>query len=281
MISIHAPRGGSDRTASHTRRPLSDFNPRSPWGERRAWAVISASAFTFQSTLPVGGATFSPSSCTRALSISIHAPRGGSDPCWPHRSPPATHFNPRSPWGERLVPLHIPGALFQFQSTLPVGGATQSTQPVASQYAQFQSTLPVGGATVHALGYTLDDLISIHAPRGGSDDAPQVVPFNRKVFQSTLPVGGATWYVADALAPYLISIHAPRGGSDVNQVVQQSATQISIHAPRGGSDYSRMWADRCMMISIHAPRGGSDMEETIRQLMNQDFNPRSPWGERP
>ena len=34
-------------------------------------------------------------------------------------------------------------------------------------------------------------------------------------------------------------------------------------------------------ISIHAPRGGSDTNPAIRQRRNGNFNPRSPWGERP
>ena len=34
-ISIHAPRGGSDRRRVSVCRKRSDFNPRSPWGERQ------------------------------------------------------------------------------------------------------------------------------------------------------------------------------------------------------------------------------------------------------
>ena len=56
----------------------------------------------FQSTLPVRGATFSFTFTHLNQSISIHAPRAGSDkhgnPCMPRTS----HFNPRSPCGERL-----------------------------------------------------------------------------------------------------------------------------------------------------------------------------------
>ena len=102
-----------------------------------------------------------------------------------------SYFNPRSPWGERqkLVKL-IPGRSV-FQSTLPVGGATENTQ---SAWAP--------------------TTISIHAPRGGSDyllgqSLQQVI-----IFQSTLPVGGATKIGADTGTVGKISIHAPRGGSD-------------------------------------------------------------------
>ena len=56
-ISIHAPRGGSDMEQIAHLQPHGNFNPRSPWGERRLWIFIR----------PLRGG------------ISIHAPRGGSD----------------------------------------------------------------------------------------------------------------------------------------------------------------------------------------------------------
>ena len=82
--------------------PRSDFNPRSPWGERRvrSFARLKVS-IAFQSTLPVGGATGYGYHQGIRGPISIHAPRGGSDHL---KHPPfyeAKYFNPRSPWGER------------------------------------------------------------------------------------------------------------------------------------------------------------------------------------
>ena len=58
LISIHAPREGSDR-----RRP------------RSAMGVVG-----FQSTLPARGATTQRREALKAFEISIHAPREGSDP---------------------------------------------------------------------------------------------------------------------------------------------------------------------------------------------------------
>ena len=55
-----------------------------------------------------------------------------------------------------------------FQSTLPVGGATQA-QGVKPWTESFQSTLPVGGATKVIFDRDVLINISIHAPRGGSD----------------------------------------------------------------------------------------------------------------
>ena len=58
-ISIHAPRGGSDKAVSVSLAIPPYFNPRSPWGERQLTGVKRSLDIIFQSTLPVGGATVS------------------------------------------------------------------------------------------------------------------------------------------------------------------------------------------------------------------------------
>ena len=60
---------------------------------------------------------------------------------------PMLHFNPRSPWGERLSFFVVHVVQMSFQSTLPVGGATTLDKRDVQLFI-FQSTLPVGGATV-------------------------------------------------------------------------------------------------------------------------------------
>ncbi len=100
-ISIHAPRGGSDGMRSYNFTAKDDFNPRSPWGERRYTNCPNARSQTFQSTLPVGGATIKVAGAGWVIKISIHAPRGGSDVQYARVLVPVRYFNPRSPWGER------------------------------------------------------------------------------------------------------------------------------------------------------------------------------------
>ena len=82
VISIHAPRVGSDRYALHINSLRVNFNPRSPCGERQC-------------------------ACFRrrvAYGISIHAPRVGSDVVTLELVLELVlHFNPRSPCGERPV----------------------------------------------------------------------------------------------------------------------------------------------------------------------------------
>ena len=212
-ISIHAPRGGSDWGAAPDGGDGGDFNPRSPWGERLLRTRTRLRFILFQSTLPVGGATFLKKRKKRRNNISIHAPRGGSDKQYRARGRRAGNFNPRSPWGER--PTIVDGVMEQMQ---------------------FQSTLPVGGATRNRDILRRNGKISIHAPRGGSDQGlteqkPALSYFNPRspwgerrkrygatyqieIFQSTLPVGGATQDADAVMFIWRISIHAPRGGSD-------------------------------------------------------------------
>ena len=104
IISIHAPRGGSDSPST----------------------CLSIGKSSFQSTLPAGGATriTSPSSVTPIENISIHAPRGGSDQTvwirfW---SIPISIHAPRG--GSDYLGEKDANDILRFQSTLPAGGAT-------------------------------------------------------------------------------------------------------------------------------------------------------------
>ena len=169
---------------------------------------------TFQSTLPVWGATPVRKEIKRAGFISIHAPRVGSDLRYHSIRPRHDYFNPRSPCGERLcafvaavLAAHFnprspcgerPAVLFQiiqlllFQSTLPVWGATRDWMKQSLFDMIFQSTLPVWGATAVSAAFWDAHGISIHAPRVGSDRSLIVMMASCFIFQSTLPVWGAT-----------------------------------------------------------------------------------------
>ena len=102
LISIHAPREGSDGTRDSANFRAPNFNPRSPRGERRCRMHPHANSplhfnprsprgerplilnrckliKQFQSTLPARGATLIAFHCLYYIIISIHAPREGSD----------------------------------------------------------------------------------------------------------------------------------------------------------------------------------------------------------
>ena len=146
-----------------------------------------------------------------------------------------------------------------FQSTLPLRGATSTTEgsrqwltdfnphspcgerPATSETnkltAQFQSTLPLRGATRHRM--------------------TMMVP---TVFQSTLPLRGATLQVCDFWGTArMISIHTPLAGSDSDFQRKLSGETISIHTPLAGSDVLAWPARVHRSISIHTPLAGSDI----------------------
>ena len=78
-----------------------------------------------------------------------------------------------------------------------------------------------------------------------------------------------------------ISTHAPRTGSDLLDFGSFFVADISTHAPRTGSDERPKTATKKEEISTHAPRTGSDKHRGMVGSLLQDFNPRSPHGERP
>ena len=105
LISIHAPRTGSDELGRHQQSiQRVYFNPRSPHGER-------------------------PATDGRCTTIAKHF-----NPRSPHgerrwlmcETGRFTDFNPRSPHGERLAPTEMITQRGVFQSTLPARGATPS-----------------------------------------------------------------------------------------------------------------------------------------------------------
>ena len=106
IISIHAPRAGSDARFPSAWVPCWHFNPCSPCGERQEGMVIVREMLKFQSMLPVRGAT------------------EGGQVIW--RS--TTNFNPCSPCGERPMASNPLRQRIIFQSTLPVRGATASAR---------------------------------------------------------------------------------------------------------------------------------------------------------
>ena len=213
-ISIHAPRTGSDGASGTRNAGGSNFNPRSPHGERQnvhALGVLlahisihaprtgsdtcsisgSKSGGEFQSTLPARGATFRARACSACRAISIHAPRTGSD------------FYRRFCGQPRGISIHAP--------------RTGSDPPSA------RLLLPPSS-------------ISIHAPRTGSDeanvqDAYTKADFNprsphgerqnlskghdaMKHFNPRSPHGERRNACSNFHRPHCISIHAPRTGSD-------------------------------------------------------------------
>ena len=142
------------------------FNPRPPQGERLENLPEIIAAIVFQSTPPARGATCQ--SCCRSCywTISIHAPRKGSDPIVTSKQATNNNFNPRPPQGERLWKQNDKQSAKKFQSTPPARGATTSSGHVSINFC-----------------------ISIHAPRKGSDRTSQTSRTNHHYFNPRPPQG--------------------------------------------------------------------------------------------
>ena len=192
-ISIHAPCTGSDYVEPSGLAVHTNFNPRSPHGERPAGsppAMVSASYFNPRS--PHGERHSSAPANTSPPGISIHAPRTGSD--YTALLPPSSQWisihAPRT--GSDVCDSVLNSVDSLFQSTLPARGATFGILRCVADLKSFQSTLPARGATAGA---------GIFQPA--------------RIFQSTLPARGATMRKNCYCWNCFISIHAPRTGSDI------------------------------------------------------------------
>ena len=144
----------------------SDFNPRSPCGERHAvhgGAIVDS---VFQSTLPVRGATYRDVAIQCDYGISIHAPRAGSDDCPASVCRQDRNFNPRSPCGERHEGHHDLAALPDFNPRSPCG-ERQNGMSDCQDYSY----------------------ISIHAPRAGSDAIRELQQGQQGDFNPRSPCG--------------------------------------------------------------------------------------------
>ena len=173
-ISIHAPRVGSD---------VGRF------------VDVPESKVIFQSTLPVWGATHKPKSSTSCesyfnprspcgerqktyfddvdkVTISIHAPRVGSDCTQQWHLCSLQDFNPRSPCGERPKAFNEMSRAQDISIHAPRVGSDVCKFGEDYALSTFQSTLPVWGATsIKVVDGEPKLVISIHAPRVGSDNA--------------------------------------------------------------------------------------------------------------
>ena len=100
-------------------------------------------------------------------------------------------------------------------------------------------------------------------------------------FQSTLPARGATSVSVTAVLVLAFQSTLPARGATRKDGKTVEADKISIHAPRTGSDAALQEIKAILLeISIHAPRTGSDHHWERVGMGADNFNPRSPHGER-
>ena len=124
-ISIHALLAESDSLSIQMTRRKTNFNPRSPCGERPSARYPRLDSNQFQSTLSLRRATrVSPTPRdTRILFQSTLSLRRATQ-VWQYLADGPPYFNPRSPCGERQGRQHDHLQPPRFQSTLSLRRAT-------------------------------------------------------------------------------------------------------------------------------------------------------------
>ena len=173
LISIHAPREGSDNNFATSSFPIWYFYPRSPRGERPiGWGRFVTSS-DFYPRSPRGERLLYRHYIGFQTFISIHAPREGSD----------------------LFELAFGDQCAEFLSTLPARGATAGQQVAIYQFV-ISIHAPREGSDRPCRGLVLRAReISIHAPREGSDRTVFLSGSLMHTFLSTLPARGATFTI--------------------------------------------------------------------------------------
>ena len=216
VISIHAPRTGSDWICRASSKSAHDFNPRSPHGERHRDAFKPSHVCSFQSTLPARGATGMYAADFYLVEISIHAPRTGSDGGFITDDDGTTTFQSTLPArGATTKMADVPLAI-QISIHAPRTGSDTPRPVAAHSCTYFNPRSPHGERRAQLVRADGHLTISIHAPRTGSD----AQRLHGRVAGD-------------------ISIHAPRTGSDVVAGREYARREISIHAPRTGSDCAK------------------------------------------
>ena len=147
----------------------SNFNPRSPHGERRSIFMVSKhTSMNFNPRSPHGERLHPP-----LLAYNRH------------------HFNPRSPHGERRAPASGRGRRCSGISIhAPRTGSDRADEKCGNR-TEISIHAPRTGSDRTFMLYFFLPSISIHAPRTGSD-GNGVELENDAIFQSTLPARGAT-----------------------------------------------------------------------------------------
>ena len=146
----------------------------------------------FQSTLPARGATRIFNSKPISFTISIHAPREGSDNNTAILFWRCCNFNPRSPRGERHTKAMDELANCEISIHAPREGSDKTISDKNCITSRFQSTLPARGATI-----SIPSIVTVSRdfnPRSPRGERPRrdVRRVYLMEFQSTLPARGAT-----------------------------------------------------------------------------------------
>ena len=268
--------------AGQSQQSSANFNPRSPRGERPMQLTNTDGTDAISIHAPREGSDSCRETLVNMWRISIHAPREGSDTL-------------------SLTPYPF---TVEFQSTLPTRGATNylpALQPatmnfnprsprgerpdariLVPRHCRFQSTLPARGATLILRVMPPQRWISIHAPREGSDQDLIEYPrpgqnFNPRSLRGERRRPRAVW-----LSGVRFQSTLPARGATIVQSSYSRTTEFQSTLPARGATLPA--ATGCQSpddFNPRSPRGERRKSFPAPQAYSTYFNPRSPRGERP
>jgi len=236
---------------------------------------------------PLAGSDRWPAGTSSLGSISIHTPLAGSDKAHSHGVPQQTDFNPHSPCGERLADFYTYWQGEEFQSTLPLRGATFHSRH-SGHWASF---------------FSPRQQISIHTPLAGSDGKQHGRDRHPSDFNPHSPCGerlGCCSFRVSANGNF--NPHSPCGERHASNATRTRNEDFNPHSPcgerrmdalverlvptfqstlplRGATDNAKGPYNQ-VKISIHTPLAGSDETQVSWKHVLWNFNPHSPCGER-
>ena len=143
------------------------------------------------------------------------------------------------------------------------------------------------------------------SPRGGATGFPRIRRWSFTVFQSTLPAGGATSHfpLVRKVHPYFnprsprgerpeqgrckhqkhrnFNPRSPRGERHLKPRYRRKSRIFQSTLPAGGATPLRLHLQAIGRFQSTLPAGGATSKIRITTYRHQNFNPRSPRGERP
>ena len=191
-ISIHTPHAGSDKEPATGKTKHRTFQSTLPMRGATVTSIVACVCRNISIHTPHAGSDTVFSLMFTGWVISIHTPHAGSDDIsWTLRKTQAD-FNPHSPCGERRYGIRCTAWGRTISIHTPHAGSDLSKAGFTHWLRLFQSTLPMRGATRISLWALLPErYFNPHSPCGERPDIPST-KLQKMAFQSTLPMRGAT-----------------------------------------------------------------------------------------
>ena len=171
VISIHAPREGSDATSRGSDVCGAEISIHAPREGSDALAEHDVVCFVISIHAPREGSDY-PYSLGRIVLMAFLStlPARGATGATVSRSSMLDYFYPRSPRGERLEHCQFVRGQIDFYPRSPRGERRPKTGARAAGLANFYPRSPRGERLDDIVPHSQEFDISIHAPREGSDN---------------------------------------------------------------------------------------------------------------